>query len=379
MSPLSKNITLKHLLIDDKKQIGIQFYPDKIIQAIIKQLPGPKWSKTYGMVYILNSEDNLKQIFEEFRGVAWINCNYFFSDRQLKNENEPLDIDWFRRRQLPEEYIKCPEAYFKKLEIKKYSMSTARTYIGLFEVFLNYHKGTEAIKLNENDIRAYLGHLVQEKRSNSYINQAINAIKFYYEVVLGMPNRFYDIERPIREEKLPIVLSKKEVASLLSNIQNIKHKCIVSLLYSAGLRLSELLSLKINNIDSDRMLIFVQGAKGNKDRYTILSQSILNELRKYYLKYRPKELLFEGPRGNKYSDTSVRKIVKRAAEKARIRKNVSPHTLRHSFATHLLEDGTDLRYIQNLLGHNSSKTTEIYTHVATNIVKGIKSPLDTLY
>lgn len=249
----------------------------------------------------------------------------------------------------------------------------------MFETFLNYYHDFDPIKLNENDIRNYLGYLVRGKRSNSYINQSINAIKFYYEVVKGMPNRFYDIERPIKEEKLPIVLSKKEVSSMLSHLPNIKHKCIVSLLYSAGLRLGELLSLKVVDIDSERMLIRVAGAKGNKDRYTILSQYLLNNLRSYYRMYKPKDLLFEGLNGYKYSDTSVRRIVKRAARRSGIKKNVSPHTLRHSFATHLLEDGTDLRYIQTLLGHNSSRTTEIYTHVATNIVKGIKSPLDTLY
>ena len=189
-----------------------------------------------------------------------------------------------------------------------------------------------------------MDHLVREKRSNSYINQMINAIKFYYEIVMGMPNRFYSIERPIKEEKLPVILSKKEVGAMLLNIKNIKHKCMVSLLYSAGLRLSELLSLKVSDIDSERMLIRVNGAKGNKDRYTILSQSILKDLRQYYLKYRPKELLFEGPLVHKYSDTSVRKVVKRGTQLAKITKNVGPHTLRHSFATHLLEDGTDLRY-----------------------------------
>ena len=374
----TKNITLKHLLIDSKKQIGIQFYPDKVIQAIIKQLPDPKWSKIYGMAYVLNTKENLTEIFEKFRGVAWVNCNYFLQDRPLQNNNKPLDIEWFRNRKLSNGYKCCPEEYFQKLEIKKYSMSTAKTYIGLFEVFLNHYKDIEPIELNENDVRDYLGHMVRERRSNSYINQSINAIKFYYEVVMGMPNRFYDIERPRKEEKLPVVLSKNEVAKMLATIRNVKHKCIVSLLYSAGLRLGELLKLKISDIDSDRMLIHVVGAKGNKDRYTILSQSILEDLRRYYKEYRPKEYLIESPNGQKYSDTSVRKTVKRAATLANIRKRVSPHTLRHSFATHLLEDGTDLRYIQALLGHASSRTTEIYTHVPTNIVKGIKSPLDTL-
>lgn len=378
MSHPSKNITIKHLLIDEKKQIGIQFYPDKVIQGIIKQLPDPKWSKTYGMVYILNTKDNLTQIFDKFRGVAWVNSYYFFKDRPLKNNNEPLDVERFRNRKLANDYKACPGEYFKKLELKKYSMSTARTYITLFEAFLNYYKEFDPKQLNENDVRNYLSYLVRARRSNSYINQAINAIKFYYEVVMGMPNRFYDIERPIKKKKLPEVLSKKEVSGILSKLQNIKHKCMISLLYSAGLRLGELLNLKIKDIDSERMLIRVEDAKGNKDRYTILSPSLLLDLRRCYREYRPQEYLFEGPGGGKYSTTSVRKIVKRAAAKSRIQKNVKPHTLRHSFATHLLEDGTDLRYIQSLLGHNSSRTTEIYTHVATNIIKDIKSPLDTL-
>lgn len=373
-----KNITLKHLLIDSKKQIGIQFYPDKVIQSIIKVLPDPKWSKDFGMVYILNTKENLTEIFNKFRGVAWVNCNYFFKDRQLQNENESLDIEWFRNRKLPKGYKSCPAEYFQKLEIKRYSMSTARTYIGLFEKFANHFKDYDPIELNENDIREYLGLLIRDKRSNTYVNQMINAIKFYYEVVLAMPNRFYAIERPRKEEKLPVVLSKNEVSRLLSNIQNIKHKCMVGVLYSAGLRLGELLSLKISDVDSERMLISVRGAKGKKDRYTILSRSLLNDLRKYYKEYRPKDFLFEGLHGHQYSDTSVRKIINRAVQFSRIKKKVSPHTLRHSFATHLLEDGTDLRYIQTLLGHKSSKTTEIYTHVATNIVKDIKSPLDTL-
>jgi len=374
----TKNITLKHLLINGKKQIGIQFYPDKMIHAIIKQLPDPRWSNTYRMAFILNTKENLTEVFTKFRGVAWINCNYFFKDRPLRNKNEPLDIEWFRHRKLPKGRKQCPEEYFQKLEIKKYSMSTARVYITLFELFLNYYKDIDPIQINENDIRNYLSHLVRENRSNSYINQSINAIKFYYEVVKGMPNRFYDIERPIKEDKLPEILSKNEVSKMLAQLSNLKHKCILGLIYSAGIRLGELLNLKIADIDSDRMLIRVVGAKGNKDRYTILSETLLNELRKYYLEYRPNNYLFEGLDGQQYSDTSVRKIVKKAAEGAKVKKNVSPHTLRHSFATHLLENGTDLRYIQTLLGHNSSRTTEIYTHVATNIVKGIKSPLDTL-
>jgi site-specific recombinase XerD len=232
------------------------------------------------------------------------------------------------------------------------------------------------MSLNEQDIRKYLQKLIQDGKSNSYLNQAVNSIKFYYEVVLEMPNRFYSIERPRHESKIPKVISKQEVMLLINNTSNIKHKCIVSLLYSAGLRRSELLNLKINDIDSKRMLIRVENSKGNKDRMTLLSETVLNDLRKYFKEYKPKKWLFEGQKGSIYSGESVVKIIKRATEKAKIKRNVTPHTLRHSFATHLLENGTDLRYIQTILGHSSSKTTEIYTHVAINTFNNIKNPLD---
>jgi len=221
-----------------------------------------------------------------------------------------------------------------------------------------------------------LKHLVQLGKSDSYLNQAINSIKFYYEIVLNIPNRFYSIDRPRKQEKLPEILAKETVLKMIDIAANLKHKCILSLLYSAGLRRSELINLKITDIDSTRMLIRVAQGKGKKDRFTLLSKNVLVDLRSYYKIYRPKTYLFEGADGGKYSGSSVLKIVKRAAKKAGIYKKVTPHMLRHSFATHLLEDGVDLRYIQTLLGDNSTRTTEIYTHVAVTNFKNIKSPLD---
>lgn len=204
----------------------------------------------------------------------------------------------------------------------------------------------------------------------------VNSIKFYYEIVLGFPNRFYSIERPRKQKKLPIILSKEEVVKIIESTNNIKHRCILSILYSAGLRRSELINLKIQDIDSKRMVIKINDAKGNKDRYTLLAQSFLVDLRKYYQQYKPQEYLFEGISGGKYNGASIANILKYASNNARINKHITPHTLRHSFATHLLENGTDLRHIQLLLGHSSTKTTEIYTHVATHSFKNIKNPLD---
>ena len=373
---LNKHITLKHLFIKEKQCIGLQFNSDKVIQALIKELPEPKWSKEFNMVYIINSKSNLDDIFEKFKNVAWVNCNYFFQDRKLNSENVITDIAWFKNRIISKDMRSCPEEYLLKLELKKYSDSTVKNYVYSFESFINYYKDRQLFSINENDIRLYLQKLIKEKRSNSYINMSINAIKFYYEMVLGMPNRFYSIERPRKESKLPKVLAKEEIIKMISQTKNLKHRCIISLLYSSGLRRNELLELKLEDINSKRMLIRVEQAKGNKDRYTVLNKSVLEDMRKYFKIYKPKTYLFESPiPGNKYSNSSVLQIVVKAAKKAGIKERVTPHILRHSFATHLLESGTDIRYIQLLLGHNSTKTTEIYTHVATNSFTEIKDLL----
>ncbi|MFS4448474.1 site-specific tyrosine recombinase/integron integrase [Maribacter sp. 2307UL18-2] len=371
-----KSITLYHLMINNQKMIGIKFSPDKLIQNLVKGLPNPKWSKRYNMAYIPNTKANLGVIFNTFKGVVWINYNRFLINKPVNRKNETVDVAWFRKRKPITDYRLCPEEYLLKLELKRYANSTIKTYVTFFEMFINFHKDKELNSIDEGDIRVFLQSLIQKNSSNSYVNQAINAIKFYYEVVLGMPNRFYEIERPRKESKLPQVISKDEVLSIIENTNNIKHKCIVKLLYSSGLRRSELLNLKITDIDSKRMLVMVRGGKGKKDRQTLLSKSTLEDLRVYFKEWKPQEYLFEGRKASKYGAESVLSIVKRAAAKAGIRQTVTPHMLRHSFATHLLESGVDLRQIQVLLGHGSSKTTEIYTHVATNTFKDIKNPLD---
>lgn len=375
MKPHSRHITLKHLLINNQKMIGIKFYPDKVIQALIKELANPKWSAEYSMVYVINTKKNLSAIFDKFRGVAWVNGNSFFKEKPLRN-NQAIDINWYRNRATTTSYKYVPEEYLIKLELKRYALNTCKAYISLFEKFINQYPDKNIVELSEQEIRTYLQLLIQQNKSNSYINQTINSIKFYYEVVMGMPNRFYSIERPRKQHKLPQVLSKEEILAMISNTNNIKHRCIVGLLYSAGLRRSELLDLKIEDIDSKRMLIHIKNAKNNKDRYSLLSETVLKELRIYYKEWKPKEYLFEGVLGQQYSVESIAKIVRRASKKAGILRKVTPHMLRHSFATHLLENGTDLRYIQTLLGHSSTKTTEIYTQVAVKNFKLIRNPLD---
>ncbi len=210
------------------------------------------------------------------------------------------------------------------------------------------------------------------------MRQAIASIRYLYLKVLHkpLPNNFSLQQR--RPNKLPIVLSQKEIYELLIVTVNIKHRTILLLIYSAGLRLGELLNLKLGDIDSESMKIHIRKSKGKKDRYIMLSKNVLKLLKEYYKSYKPKEYIIEGLYGGKYSPTSVQNIFKTARKKAGINKSATVHTLRHSFATHLLEEGTDIRYIQELLGHKKLETTQIYTHVSSYSLNKIKSPADKL-
>ena len=266
----------------------------------------------------------------------------------------------------------------QRLIIKRYSPSTVRTYLTCLKNFFAYFKNHNTETLSKEELLNYLEYLVQKGYSKSAQNQHINAIKFYYEKYLEKEKQYYFIDRPIKDKKLPVVMSKEEVQQLLNQVHNLKHKTILILIYSCGLRISELINLKIKDIDSKRMLIQIRNSKGNKDRQVQLTNQILVLIKKYYKSYFPKEFLFNGMHGGKYSSASIQKIIKRMTLRAGIRKNITPHTLRHSFATHLLEDGIDIRYIQTILGHSNIQTTQIYTHVSSKHLKNIKNPTDDM-
>lgn len=276
-------------------------------------------------------------------------------------------------------YVVIPQTYLDKLEVRRYSESTVSIYTHFFRAFIRHFYNTPLDGITKQEIQQYLLHLIDSKNiSISTQNQVINAIKFYYEQVMGLDKEVYYFDRPRKEFKLPKVLSQEEVLRILDRTTNLKHRCMLSTMYSAGLRVSELLSLALADIDSNRMLIFIKAAKGKKDRTTMLSHNVLKILQEYYKVYRPKKWLFEGPNGAKYSSSSLRKVFHRSKFKANVIKKVSLHSLRHSFATHLLERGTNLRFIQELLGHSSSKTTEIYTHITQVGMKDVISPFDQM-
>jgi site-specific recombinase XerD len=246
--------------------------------------------------------------------------------------------------------------------------------------YVTYIKPKHPRDANESIIKDYLLNLIEEKKfTASTVNQVFNALRFLYISLYKMPFTIGNLPRPKKDKQLPIVLSQEEVVKILDTVDNVKHKTLLMLIYSAGLRVGESVRLRVEDIDSKRKLIYLKGAKGKKDRYTILSDVALESLREYYKKYKPREYLFEGAEGRKHlAERSVQNVFERAVKIAGIRKRITVHSLRHSFATHLLESGTDLRYIQELLGHSSSKTTEIYTHVSKKSLGKIISPLDTV-
>ncbi|HNW99490.1 MAG TPA: tyrosine-type recombinase/integrase [Bacteroidales bacterium] len=368
-APLRKGGVVLMDIIDEKKII-LRFPFAKAHIAKIKTLPYYIWHKEekyWSFPYTANIKSEIENYFSRF-GYE-IECTLRKSKPRGIKEKRHYTND-----------RKIPDAYLEKLKIKRYSENTQRTYKVAFSDFINYYKTKELESITENEIKEYLLYLVEKRKvSSSFQNQVINAIKFYYEKVLKMEKLPYIyIDRPFKEKLLPTVLSEEEVRRIISNIDNIKHKTILLTIYSAGLRRSELIKLKVNDIDKERNAVIIKDAKGKKDRNTLLSKKLLFYLDEYMKLYAPKVWLFEGQDGGQYSESSINSIFHEACRKAGINKKATVHTLRHSFATHLLERGTDLRYIQTLLGHSSSKTTEIYTHITKKGMEQLESPLDNL-
>lgn len=267
-----------------------------------------------------------------------------------------------------------------ELTLRRYSPKTHQAYLLHLKRFLG-HFGAKTRTLTGDEIRAYFLHLIEDEgMSWSYQNQAISAIRFLYKQVLKRPDAVADLPRPVRErKKLPAVLSRGEVIRLFQAVRNLKHRAVLLVIYAGGLRVSEAVRLRVSDIDGERKRIFVRGGKGGKDRYTIIGEAALEALREYWRIYRPAEWLFPGVRPDvPISTRAIQMGFRKARERAGIRKDATVHTLRHSFATHLLEDGIDIRYIQELLGHEDVRTTQLYTHVGDPSMRRIRSPVDEL-
>lgn len=269
----------------------------------------------------------------------------------------------------------------RKLVLQRYSASSIANYKSAIKNFLLVaaRRYDDANEVTDDNIEKYVYWKIEKHNIGPSLQRTIVAsIDKFYKSMYQRAVCLQQLYPKQKRSSLPKYLSIQEIKKMIDGISNLKHQCVIEMLYGCGLRLSELLNLEIKDIDSHNMLVHIFVGKGQKDRVVMLPERLLTNLRLYFKKYQPRTYLFEGQNGEKYSDKSVQLIVKKAAENAGIRKKVTPHVLRHSFATHLLENGTDIRYIQQLLGHSSVKTTEIYTHITDISKSTIRSPLDML-
>lgn len=273
--------------------------------------------------------------------------------------------------------LELTDKYLKILRLKNYSVETEKSYLHHLNLFLDYVANAKVTDVNPNFLLKYFTYLKEKKNfSYSSMKQSLGAVRFLYLNVLKKEidfDFFIKIKKPY---KLPNVLSINNVKKIINSQTNLKHKAVLSTIYSCGLRISEAINLKISDIDSTSMTIKVVNSKGRSDRYVMLSENLLEILREYCSVYKPKEYLFNGQKGGKYSARSIQEVFQKSVNAAGINKKVTVHTLRHSFATHLLENGTDIRLIQELLGHRQLSTTQIYTHISPQSIKKVKSPFD---
>ncbi|MFN0189006.1 MAG: tyrosine-type recombinase/integrase [Bacteroidia bacterium] len=342
----------KAAVIEHKKKKQIAVYFEKSVEwnDRIKNMAGARWSQTVKAWLLPDTVENRVKF------------------------NLPLIIE-LKNNLI---HLQKKEQFTRWLQSKRYSGNTIKTYCDALIVFLRYFDSKEIGSItNEDVIHFNNDYILKNKYSSSYQNQVVNALKLFFKEIESKVIKIEEIHRPKKEHKLPNVLSKEEVKQLLKRTKNLKHKAMLSLIYSCGLRRSELLALKPEHIDSKRCVLLIRNAKGRKDRITPLPQMMIEMLRIYYLQYRPTLYLFEGQtKGEAYSERSLNLVFNQALQRGNIKRPATLHSLRHSYATHLLEAGTDLRYIQELLGHNSSRTTEIYTHVSTKNISAIISPIE---
>jgi len=333
-------------------RISVAFEKNIELIARIKTIEGSRWSQSLGVWHIPDTEENRLRFKLPLHSIS------------TPSEEGILQIEKFKQWLLS----------------KRYSPSTIKTYSEALKSFFIFYREKPIAEISNEDVIIYNNeYILKNNLSASYQNQIVNAIKLFFQTIRETKMVVDKIHRPKRSKLLPNVLSKEEIKLILNVHNNIKHKMMLSLIYSCGLRCGELLALKPVHIDSKRNIVLLKNSKGQKDRIVPLSPFILEMLREYYKIFKPKTYLFEGQNiGLPYDARSLQLILKQALQKTGITKPATLHWLRHSYATHLLESGTDLRYIQELLGHSSSKTTEIYTHVSTKSIQQIKSPFDDL-
>ncbi len=364
------NILLKRAFQKKQDSILIYFKFNHQLISIIKNSGTFKWSISQYCWHGNFTKENIQLLKDSFKNKATITLDksIFIAPKQSSSR---------KKRVISDEKKDIVRSYVSYLKGKRYSESTIRTYFTFIADFVAFFNNHSLESLTNKDVETFIENVfIPRKYSISTHRQFISAIKLF---IIFYPHSQIEnlaLTRPSRSKKLPSVLSKEEVIDILRCTKNLKHRAILAVIYSAGLRISELLNLQLKHIDMDRRQLIIANSKGRKDRNVILAKSVMPLILNYIQTYRPVVFFAEGKPSTKYSAESVRAFLKRSCKAAAISKNVSPHTLRHSYATHLLENGIDLRYIQELLGHSKPETTMIYTHVAKKDLLNIESPLD---
>jgi len=372
------SILLVPYVWNNNKYLIIKYQNNAKITRVLKAISFLHWGEKMKVFYFKANRNNLIEFVKRTTVQLKVKLHHELNVTDTQIKLILLEQSYRRHK----EYKSCPIDFIKYMYNRNYSTSTITTYHFYLLRFINAYRKNNIQTINkfsEERVNEYHEIMMEGKTYNSKtINQSISALKLYYEKIVKVKFNEELVVRPKREKTLPMVWSQDDIGLLLRGIENLKHKTILSLIYSAGLRIGEVTRLKLADINENRMQIRIEQAKGKKDRYTLLAENTLKLLRIYKKEYKPKEYLFEGQFGGYYSTTSIRNILKEGIKKSKLQLKGSVHTLRHSFATHLLESGTDLRYIQGLLGHSSSKTTEIYTHISNKHLQKIKSPIDSL-
>lgn len=367
-------VSLHRVTFDNRNVILAKFPYNKGIYSAILESKIGFWDKHRSGMILEEHPKTLEFLTDLLKGIAIVDGSRLYATTQIKKKLKAPELV-----HLSESLSQKIEHFKVLLEQKRYSENTISCYSECLGAFFRFFENKEIDSFTLDDLILFnKEYILKYNYSLSYQRQVINAVKLFFRLFPSPEFQIEHIERPLKEKRLPVVLSLKEVQSLLNCTINLKHKTMLMMIYSCGLRKGELLSLRVNAIDSERMLVHIKQAKGKKDRMVPLSNKMLNHLRVYAKAYRPNDLLFTGQSGGPYSSTSLQSVFKSAVKRSRITKPVTLHTLRHSYATHLLESGVNLRYIQEALGHSSPKTTQIYTHVSSEDFVGITSPLEKL-
>jgi site-specific recombinase XerD len=378
------HIVLQPLWHKEQRVIGIYFAKNTQLNSIIKQLPSAKWTKTHTCWYIPNTNEAYHALQLAVKTFATIDASLLSTLSPTLNsivaiQQKPATTSVVLLKIHTENAHVLPNMQ-QHLQLKAYSASTTRTYTNEMAQLLYTLKSTPADTLSIQRLKDYLQYCYTTLQlSENTLHSRMNALKFYYEQVLNKEKFFWEVPRPKKRLILPKVISEEKILKGLLNIENLKHRALLFTAYSAGLRVSEVVSLMVTDIDSDRMQIRIENAKGKKDRMVTLAKATLQILRDYFIEYKPTKYLFEGQHQHEHLATrTAQKIFQQAYKSLQLPASISFHSLRHSYATHLLENGTDIKYIQELLGHNDIKTTLRYTHVSKKELGRIESPLDKI-